>query len=102
MVRNEFEKPGLRVPRFISTLKKKKKLCIYLAVLSLCCCLWAFSSCSDGGHCLVAVRRLLTAVLLLLQSTGSRVHGLPELRLIDLVALWHVGSSRTRGRTHVP
>ena len=24
MVRNEFEKPGLRVPRFISTLKKKK------------------------------------------------------------------------------
>ena len=23
MVRNEFEKPGLRVPRFISTLKKK-------------------------------------------------------------------------------
>ena len=28
MVRNEFEKPGLRVPRFISTLKKKKKLFI--------------------------------------------------------------------------
>ena len=26
MVRNEFEKPGLRVPRFISTLNKKQQL----------------------------------------------------------------------------
>ena len=30
MVRNEFEKPGLRVPRFISTLKKKKKKKLFI------------------------------------------------------------------------
>ena len=47
MVRNEFEKPGLRVPRFISSLKKK--VFTSLAVLGLCCYAWAFSSCSCWG-----------------------------------------------------
>ena len=33
-----------------------------MAVLGLCCCAWAFSSCGEWGLLLVAVRRLLTAV----------------------------------------
>ena len=47
----------------------------------------AFSSCSQQG-------------LLWLQSTGSRMKA-QYLWSIGLVALWHVGSSRTRDRTHV-
>ena len=41
MVRNEFEKPGLRVPRFISTLKKKKTIYwrswVFVAACRLAC-----------------------------------------------------------------
>ena len=47
--------------------------------------------------------------LLLLQSTGSRCAGFSscgtraqQLWLTGLVAPWHVGSSQTRHRTHVP
>ena len=35
---------------------------LFLAVLGLCCCMWAFSSCGDGGSSLVAVPRLLIVV----------------------------------------
>ena len=35
---------------------------IFLAVLGLCCCMRAFSSCSEQGLLLVAVRGLLIAV----------------------------------------
>ena len=38
----------------------------------------------------------------MLQSMNSRVSRLQELQHTDLVALQHVGSSRTRDRTHVP
>ena len=41
-------------------------------VLGLCCCAWAFSSCSEQGLLFLAVLRLLTAWLLL-WSTDSRV-----------------------------
>ena len=40
--------------------------------------------------------------LLLLNSTGFRVHGLQQLWHTGLVALQHVKSSRTMGQTHVP
>ena len=40
--------------------------------------------------------------LLLFWSTGSRAHRLQGLQHTGLVALQHVGSSWTRGRTHVP
>ena len=100
MVRNEFEKPGLRVPRFISSLKKK-----YLLPWQS----WVFAAtrglslvAAVGGHRLVAVRRLLIAMFLFLRSTGSRAHGLQKLWLMDSVAVWHVGSPRTRDQTHVP
>ena len=39
--------------------------------------------------------------LLLLRSTGSRVRAW-QLWLTGLVALWHVGSSSTRGQTCIP
>ena len=60
-----------------------------MAALGLCCCVWAFSSCSERGLLLVVVHELL-----LLWSTGSRRAG--------LVAPWHVGSSRTRAQTRGP
>ena len=30
-------------------------ICLYLAMLGLCCCVWAFSSCSDCGYSLAVV-----------------------------------------------
>ena len=36
-------------------------LILFMAVLDLCCYAWAFSSCSDRGLSLVAVRGLCTA-----------------------------------------
>ena len=35
---------------------------IYLAVLGLCCCIWAISSCSEQGLLFIAMCRLLIAV----------------------------------------
>ena len=49
---------------------------LFLAVLGLHCRTWAFSSCSKRGLLFIAVSGLLIAGLLLLQSTGFRVHGL--------------------------
>ena len=48
----------------IKTLFKKINLLIYLflAVLGLCCCAWAFSSCGKGELLFAAVHRLLIAV----------------------------------------
>ena len=43
----------------------------FLAALGLRCCVRPFSSCGEQGLLFVAVRSLLIAVLLLLQSTGS-------------------------------
>ena len=62
------------------------------------------------GLLLVVVCRLLIAVAsLLLQSTGSGCAGFSacsmrpqQLRLMGLVASWHVGNSGTRDQTRVP
>ena len=35
---------------------------LYLVALGLCCCAWAFSSCSEWGSLFVAVHGLLIAV----------------------------------------
>ena len=87
---------------------------LFLAALGLCCCAWAFSSCGEQGLLFVAVRRLLIAVASLVaeydtyllgsrhadfSSCGTRAQ---QLWHTGLVAPWHVGSSRTRTRTHVP
>ena len=39
-----------------------KGLFIYLAMVGLCCCAWAFSSCGKWGLLFVVVFRLLIAV----------------------------------------
>ena len=94
---------------------------LFLAALGLRCCAWAFSSCGEQGLRFVAVGGFSLRWLLLLQSTGSRRTGFSsrgtraqqlwllgsraqaqQLWRMGLVALWHVGSSRTRARTHVP
>ena len=49
---------------------------LFLAALGLCCCTWASSSCGERGLLFVVVHRLLIAVALFLQSTGSRHMGL--------------------------
>ena len=62
-------------------------LCIFiylfliLAVLGLCCCVWAFSSCGEWGLLFVAVRGLLIAVASLVAE-----HGLSARRLLVVVA----------------
>ena len=83
-------------------------LFIYLAVLGFCCCVRAFSSCSERGLLFVAVRRLRTAVASLVAGHWLQAHGFQQLRFAgsraqaqqlwctDLVAPRHVGSSRTR------
>ena len=70
----------------------------FLVALGPRCCMQVFSSCSKLGLLFTAVHRLLIAAswgysslqytsfslqwLLLLQSTGSRVRGLQELRFL--------------------
>ena len=56
----------------------------FLAVLYLCCCTRAFSSCGKWGLLFVAVRGLLIAVVSLVPE-----HGLQACRLQQL---WDVGS----------
>ena len=57
---------------FIYFLKFKKILFIYLflAVLGLCCCTWAFSSCGERGLLFVTVCGLLIAVASLVAEHG--------------------------------
>ena len=43
---------------------------LFLAVLGLCCCAWAFSSCGERGLLFVAVRGLLIAVASLVAEHG--------------------------------
>ena len=41
-----------------------------MAVLGLCCCVWAFSSCGERGLLFVVVRGLLIAVASLVAEHG--------------------------------
>ena len=99
---------------FFFFLKVFKKIYLFLAALSLCCCAGAFSSCGERGLLFLAVHVLLITVASLVAEHGLQVLGLQELWLassraqaqqlwrMGLVALRHVGSSRTRAPTHVP
>ena len=65
--------------------KKKKKNLLILAALGLCCQVQDFSSCREQGllsswwHMGCSLKRLF-----LLQSTGSRTHGLQQLQFSGL------------------
>ena len=45
---------------------------IFLTVVGLHCCTWAFSSCGEQGLVFIKVHGLLTVEASLLQSMGSR------------------------------
>ena len=82
----------------------------FVAVLGLCCCVRAFSSCSEWGLLFVAVQGLLIVVASLvagyrlqacrlqqLQHAGSRAQGLRQLRHMGSRVhrhqqSWHTGS----------
>ena len=66
-------------------------LFLFLAVLGLCCCAQAFSSCDERGLLFVVVRGLLIGWFLLLQSTGSRRAGFSSCGA-QATELWHTGS----------
>ena len=97
---------------------------LFLSALGLRCCTRAFSSCGKWGYSLLWCSGFLLRWLLLLRSAGSRRAGFSscgtwaqqlwlagsrtqaqqaqQLQHTGLVALQHVGSSRTRERTCVP
>ena len=60
---------------------------LFLAVLGLRCCAWAFSSCGQQGLLFVAVRGLLTAASFLVEEHGLQVHGLQQLWLAGSVVV---------------
>lgn len=66
----------------------------------LACFVQPFSSCGAGGF-LYRVHELLIAVASLVSEHSSDVHGLPQLRLMGLVAPRHAESSETRDETCV-
>ena len=51
-------------------LKKMYLFYLFLAVLGLCCCAWAFSSCGERGLLFVVVHGLLIAVASLVAEHG--------------------------------
>ena len=83
----------------------------YFVCMYVCICFWlhwVFVAASGGYSSLQCVGFSLRW-LLLLRNMGSRHVGFSswssqaqQLRCTGLVALWHVGSSRTRARTRVP
>ena len=63
----------------------------FWAVLGLCCCAQAFSSCGEQGLLFVAVRGLLIAVASLVGNTGCRRAGFSS-RGPRAQQLWLAGS----------
>ena len=85
-----------------------------MAALGLHCCMWAFSSCGEHGLLFVVGHGLLIAVASLVAEHRLQVRRLQQLwhagsvvvacglQSAGLVAPQPVGSSGTRGQTHVP
>ena len=74
----------------------KKCICLFLAMLGLCCCAQAFHGCGEWGLLLVAVPGLLIAVASLVAGHGLWVLGLQQLQHTGSVVaahrLWSIGS----------
>ena len=64
-------------------------LFIYLAALGLCCCAWAFSSCSEQGLLFVEVHGLVIVVASLVEEHGLQARGLQQLWLTGSVVVAH-------------
>ena len=69
---------------FFSFFKKNIYIYLFLAVLGLHCCMWAFSTCSDWGLLFIAVYGLLIVVAFLVAEHTLQVRKLQQ--------LWHTGS----------
>ena len=76
-------------------------VCLLLAVLALCGCVGAFSSCRDLGPLLVLRLAFSWWWLLLLQRTSSKSQAQQSWRS-GVAAPQRVGSSQTRDRACVP
>ena len=81
---------------------------LQLAVLGLCCCIWASAAASEGATLQLQCAGFSLQRLLLLQSTGSRHTGfhscctwVQQLWPMGVVTSPHVGCSRIRDQTHV-
>ena len=82
---------------------------LFLAVLGLRCCKWAFSSRGELGLLFIAVLGLLIVVASLVAEHGLQAHGLHQLQHTGSVVAARrlscsaaLGSSRNRARTRVP
>ena len=75
-----YHEPGTSLSSFF------KNLFIYLLFIfgCICCCTWAFSSCSEWGLLFVVVHGLLIAVASLVAEHGPQARGLQQ--------LWPAGS----------
>ena len=61
---------SLCVPGAVLDTFLKKLINLFLVVLGLRCCVWAFSSCGERGLLFTGVRRLLIAVASLVAEHG--------------------------------
>ena len=75
---------------------------LFMAVLGLCFCARAFSSCGKWGPLFITVRGPLIIAASLVAEHRLQTHRLSNCGSQGLVAPRHVGSSQTRARTHVP
>ena len=85
-----------------------------MAALGPCCCVLALSTCGERGLLFVVVHGLLTEVASPVAEHGLQTHRPQSLWLAGSrvpaqqlwctgpAAPWHMGSSTTRARTHVP
>ena len=73
-----------------------------MAVLGLRFCARAFSSFGKRRPLFIAVHWPLTVAASLVAEHRLQTRRLSNLWLTGLVTPWHVGSSQTRARTHVP
>ena len=74
-----------------------------MAMLGLLCCMWAFSNCGAQGLPFIMVLHwVLTAVVSPVAEHRLLHQGLSTYDLSCLVALQHMGPSRTRDHIHVP
>ena len=74
---------------FFSFFKKNIYIYLFLAVLGLHCCMWAFSTCSDWGLLFIAVCGRLIAVASLVAEHGLQAHGLQQLWCTGSVVVAH-------------
>ena len=80
---------------FLILLLKNIVFYLFLAMLNLCRCMQAFSSCSEGSYSSQSAWASHCGGFFCCRWTQQLWH-------TGLVVLWHVESSWTRDRTHVP